>query len=120
MDDKEPERHFVGGEVLAAVALEVDGFRRVRRVGRNDLGDGNLAGVEMIFSEDAAGLDGGVEVEDGFDFLGKNLHAGDVDDGFAATDECQQSIRAADDEIAAGEVSVVEWIGIPWDEIGIE
>ncbi len=88
MDDKEAEWHFVGGEVLAAMALEVHGPRRVGGVGRYDFGDGNLAGVEMIFSDDAAGLDGGVEVEDGFDFLGKNLHSGDVDDGLAATDEC--------------------------------
>ena len=120
MDDKEPERHLVCGEMLAAVAMEVYGSRRVRGVGRNDLSDGNLAGVEMILSDDAAGLDAEVEVKDGFDFLGKNLHSGDVDDGLAATDECQQSVRAADDEIAAGEVSIVEWVGIPWDEIGIE
>ena len=106
--------------MLAAVALEVHGPRRIRGIGRNDFGDGNLPGVEMILSDDATGQDAGVEVEDGFDFLGKNLHAGDVDDGLAATDEGQQSIRAADDEIAAGEVAVLEWIGIPWNEIGIK
>ena len=51
---------------------------------------------------------------------GKHLHSGDVDDGFAPADERQQAVRAADDEIAAGEVSVAKRLGIPWDEIGVE
>ena len=114
------ERYFICGEVLAAVALEVDSFRRVGGVCGNDFSDGNLAGVEMILADDAAGLNAGVEVEDGFDFLGKNLHSGDVDDGLASPDEREQSIRAADDEVAAGEVSVLERVGVPWDEIGVE
>ncbi len=89
MDDKELERHLVGGDVLATVTLEVDGPWLVCGVRRNDFGDRNLPGVDMFLSDDAAGLDAGVEVEDGFDLLGKNLHSGDVNDGLAAPDERQ-------------------------------
>ena len=120
MDDMELERHLVGGDVLATVTLEVDGPGLVGGVRRNDFGDRNLPGVDMFLSDDAAGLDAGVEVEDGFDLLGKNLHSSDVNDRLAAPNERQQSIRTTDNEIATGEVSVVERVGIPWDEICIE
>ena len=80
-------------------------------------GSGKGSESRVFAGAHAGFLDGGVSVEDGFNFFRENLHAGDVDDAFASPlqDEC---LAFFFDEIAGGEPLV--FTALPGEEVGVE